>query len=246
MIEFAASREPDITAHIARVPVAVLAVGAVEQHGSHLPVGTDSYFAEALANDVARLVDGVLLPSVMYGNSWANERYGGTITLRPATLAAFIYDIAACFARLGGKGIIVVNGDFGNQAVIAIVAQQLLQQLGMRALHLFYPGLANATARHCTTTQDSGTLLHADEFETSLMLFLRPDLVDMSRARTEWPPIPITFGSEPIYLDELSKSGTFGEPTAATSEKGESLYRDLRDEACRLCEVFVARLMGDV
>lgn len=242
MIEFAAATWPEITQHIARVPVAVLAVGAIEQHGQHLPVGTDAYFADALARDLAQRVDGVLLPSLAYGNSWANERYGGTISISPQTLRSLICDVAGGFQRLGGRGLVLVNGDFGNQTVVALAAQELLQQSGLRCLHIFYPGMAEVVARHCATRGAGGTLLHADEFETALMLLLRPDLVHMDRARAEYPQIPVSFGAEPIYLDELSRSGTFGDPTAATAETGQRIYDDLYENAGRLCDAFVARL----
>jgi creatinine amidohydrolase len=242
MIEFAEATRDEVTGHLRERGIGVLAVGAVEQHGPHLPTGTDWFFADALARHLATGLDALLLPSVGYGNSWANEGFGATLSLSPQTLLAVISDLAAGFHRLGGRGLVVVNGDFGNQAVVSLAAQQSLQTTGMPLLQVFYPGLAEVAAQHCVTAPAGGTLLHADELETSLMLALRPELVRTERAVAEYPPIPATFGAELMPLDRIGESGVFGDPRAATAATGKAIFDDLAARSMVLAEAFSERL----
>jgi creatinine amidohydrolase len=139
-----------------------------------------------------------------------------------------------------------VNGDYGNQGPIRAAAQDSWTRLGFPVLVVDYPGLAGVVGAVCETEPAGPGFYHADEFETSVILALRPDLVRMDRAAPEYPDMPASIGSTPIGLHELSRSGVFGDPTAATIEKGLRLLALLTEHAVNLTKSFLAARVGPI
>jgi len=225
---------PEIGALERERTVLVLPVGSVEQHGHHMPTGTDTYLATAVSDAAAALVgpNVVILPSPWYGLSAHHMHFPGSITLTAETMMAMVGDIVASVVKHGFRRIAVVNGHGGNAGVIDVLASTLG--------HRFYGTARIACLTYFTLARDAimasreskhGGLGHACEFETSLMLHLHPGLVHQDRAVVRYPETGTPYLSTDLVhgsivrsfvaFDDLSESGTFGDPGLATEQKGE-------------------------
>jgi creatinine amidohydrolase len=212
--------------------IAVLPVGALEQHGPHLPLDTDTVLATGVARRIATEIGGWLLPAIGYGEAWTAEDWPGTISLTAETLQRTIENIARGVKRIGCVGLVTVNGHFGNRAPIARA------RLGLPALHLDYPGLEAAAAEFCTSTPAGDGFYHADEVETSMMLALAPEAVRMDKAVAEYPAFPPEFGRAPMQLRTFASSGVFGDPRPATAATGEKIIARVVAESVHRIEAW--------
>lgn len=222
MLDTASASWEDVATAIEKGLIAVLPVGAVEQHGPHLPLLTDAVLATGVARRIAEGCDGLLLPAIAYGDAWTAEDWAGTLSLSPETLRRSVEDIGNGLQRMGVKGLITVNGHFGNREPINLAARAL-SEAGFPVLHLDYPRLEALAAELMESAPAGPGFYHADEVETSMMLALAPETVRMDRAAPEYPEFPALFGSEPMKLSAFNRSGVFGDPRPATAEKGEEL-----------------------
>jgi creatinine amidohydrolase len=241
LLDTATTSWPDIAAAIERGVLAVLSVGAVEQHGAHLPLLTDTVLSAGVARRIAEGLGAILLPPIAYGDAWNNEGFAGTLSIGPSTLRAIIEDIGRGLHRMNVQGLVVINGHFGNREPIALAARALNETLNFPVLHLDYPKLEAFATAICDSEPAAPTFYHADEVETSMMLALAPESVDMARAEPEYPEFPETFGLEPMQLREFNHSGVFGDPRPSTAEKGEALLEGIVGESLRLVAIFKGR-----
>jgi creatinine amidohydrolase len=216
--------------------IALLPVGALEQHGPHLPLDTDRVLATGVARRIANETGGWLLPAIGYGEAWSAEDWPGTISLSAETLQHTIEDVARGLTRIGISGLVTVNGHFGNRAPIARAS------LGLPALHLDYPGLEDAAAEYCSSKPAGPGFYHADEVETSMMLALAPEAVRMELAAAEYPVFPADFGTRPMQLRSFNSSGVFGDPRPATAATGEKIIARIVAESVRLIAAWRATL----
>ncbi|MEP9350855.1 creatininase family protein [Xanthobacter sp. KR7-225] len=215
--------------------IAVLPLAAVEQHGPHLPLGTDLVICEGYLARIAPLVPPRLtvlaLPVQAVGKSDEHLSFPGTLSLTPeAALAAWL-EIGDCVAAAGIRRLVILNTHGGNVPVMDLFARKLRARHAMLAvmasMHRFgYPeGLFGADER--------AHGIHGGEIETSLMLAFRPDLVDMGQA-ADFAPFsrqmearfthlranhPIGFG---WMSEDLHPSGAMGDARGATAAKGEA------------------------
>jgi len=233
MLDTATASWEDVAAGVAGGLIAVLPVGAVEQHGPHLPLLTDTVLATGVARRIAEGTDALLLPAIAYGDAWTAEGWAGTLSLSPDTLRATVIDLGRGLHRMGVRGLVTINGHFGNREPIALAARSL-SELGLPVLHLDYPHLEALAAEHMESEPAGPGFYHADEVETSMMLALAPDSVRLDRAAPEYPEFPPLFGSEPMKLSGFNSSGVFGDPRPATAEKGETLIAGIAAESVRL------------
>lgn len=228
MLDSSRAGWPEIDA--ARGIIAVLPVGALEQHGPHLPLDTDTVLATGMARRIANEIGGWLLPAIGYGEAWTAEDWPGTISLSAETLRRTIENIARGAKRIGCRGLVTVNGHFGNRAPISRA------RLALPALHLDYPGLDEAAAEFCTSKPAGPGFYHADEVETSMMLALAPEAVRMDKAVAEYPIFPEAFGHEPMQLRSFNSSGVFGDPRPATAATGGKIIARIVTESVRQIE----------
>ena len=242
MLDLHAATSPEVKAALERGAVAVLAVGAEEQHGAHLPLSTDTVMAQGVARRIAEALDALLLPPIAYGDAWNNEGFAGTLSLSPDTLRAVLIDLGRGLARMGVGALVIVNGHFGNREPIALAARQLKTERGFPVMHLDYPGMERIATAICDSAPAAPTFYHADEVETSMMLALAPELVRMDKAVPEYPEFPELFGTGPIDLSSFSRSGVFGDPRPATAAKGETFIAGITEESVRLIRLFLAGL----
>lgn len=229
-VDFARAAWPEVEAAVEGGVIAVLAVGACEQHGAHLPLTTDTDMAEAQAAIIADRLGALLLPPVGYGEAWNNEAFAGTLSLSAETLVAVIGDIGAGLRRMGVRGLVTVNGHFGNRAPLARAAERL-EAVGLPVLSLDYPGLERLAAEICETDPAGHGFMHADEFETSVMLAVAPEAVRMERATASYPVFPEGFGETPVQLRTFNPTGVFGDPRPSTAAKGRAFLDGVADAA---------------
>jgi len=222
---------PEAKERLRKVDVALLPVGAIEQHGPHLPLDTDSYDAEHLGREVAARCKEprpLVLPLIPYGVSYHHEDFAGTVSIGPETLSRLVYEIGMNLARQGITKLIVLNGHGGNSPALHFAAQLI-----NRDAHIFTCVDTGETSdADVNSMAETPNDVHAGEIETSTTLATRPELVRLDKARKLVPK----FSSD--YLDftskrsitwyartaRLSSSGVLGDPTKASREKGEKMW----------------------
>ncbi|MGB9724894.1 MAG: creatininase family protein [Nitrososphaeria archaeon] len=198
--------------------ILILPLGSLEQHGPHLPLGTDSYTAEEISVRVASKIDNsVILPLLPYGYAWVWKDIPLTISLREKTLKELIKDIAFSVYRFKPRALLVINGHLANESALKYAARDIADEIPLK---LFYFSLPEID-KFPMDSKPSELTIHAEEIETSLMLTIRPELVNMKSAFAEYPKKPKSYGCSALSLGSLSKSGVFGDPSVATKEKGE-------------------------
>ena len=225
--------------------VAILPVGAQEQHGPHLALATDTIMATGLAERLAEEFDALLLPALPYGETWTTAGWKGTISISFNTLVALVTDIGVALAAQQVSALIIVNGHFGNHAPLEQAARVLVTKYGLPTMTLHYPGIEQAAAAVCESTPAAPGFFHADEVETSIMLALKPHAVQMEHAQPEYPQFPAAFGTTPIRLDTFCHSGVFGDPRPATAAKGDQLLTLLTQSAVTAIKAFLSDTLGN-
>jgi creatinine amidohydrolase len=207
----------------------VFAVGSNEQHGPHLPTCTDSLIGDAMVNKVAvRLGKALQAPSINVGCSDPHMVFPGAISLRPETLKSLIRDYCVSLAKQGFKNIIILPSHGGNFDAVREVTDELNQSLkgtnivsytDLKGLLGF---LAEFSSRHGVSAGESGA--HAGESETSMVLAIRKDLVDMKNAEKGFVG---SFDDKMMGLmwsqgiKAITKNGVLGDPRKAEADKGE-------------------------
>jgi creatinine amidohydrolase len=212
--------------------IVVVPVAAMEQHGPHLPVMVDSLLCSAVAERAAERValrspaqrPVVVAPTVWSGLSEHHMPFGGTITLDFATFSAVLRCICRSLQRHGFERILLLNGHGGNEAALRVVVEELSADGGLVLATATYWQLAAEPIRAILERQSG--VRHACEAETSMLLALRPELVDRGRfaeakAAEDEAGVPGAYRWR--SFPARSASGTIGDPTAASAEKGERL-----------------------
>ncbi|MBJ7604500.1 MAG: creatininase family protein [Candidatus Dormibacteraeota bacterium] len=209
--------------------VVLIPLGAVEQHGPHLPVGTDIVNAWHIANRVSAAATNppvVVAPPVAWGISHYHAVFAGTISLRVETLSDLLLDLCNSIAAGGFARIVILNGHGGNQALIDTVALRA-SSTGVHVLPITYWNIVPAEMAAIAET-DEGHIGHAGEMETSLQLHLNHDLVDrqalegpLGRPIAEVGLLPGVY-QVPRVLEE-APDGVYGLVHMASAEKGQRL-----------------------
>lgn len=210
---------PEVKDFIARYPVAIVPLGSTEQHGPHLPLNTDNLIAERMAIETARRSVGLVMPNSVVGYAWVWRGIPGTMNLRFDTYMRYVRDIAESLADWGVKAIYFMSGHGSNpQPVKHALRELIVDKIDIKVFYGLYEGIGEMQRQMDSKPWHKD--LHAEEIETSLMLEIAPDLVRMDKAAADYPPVPADYGSSELSMGALMNSGVFGDPTAATAEKG--------------------------
>ncbi|HEX3816384.1 MAG TPA: creatininase family protein [Mycobacteriales bacterium] len=224
--------------------VVVVPTGATEQHGPHLPTGTDALMATTA---VERAVAGhsfprevIVGPTVSIGSSDHHFAFGGTLSLSPETFIAVLLDIARSVSTCGGRRLVFVNGHGGNQGPCASAAAAASNRYDISIGYADYWSLlSDSVVEPAKRALVPG---HAGEFETSLMLAVRPDLVAPSEPREPVTPIENPAGFQ-VYSDEYWSviEGHSDDPSNASAETGkvwlDAIVDSLRDRLTELARI---------
>ena len=226
-------------AYLARYPAAILPLGATEQHGPHLPQNTDTILAWEVCRRVAEQSIGYLLPPIPITYSWVWRNFPGSPWLRTETFVLSVKDIVRSLERGGVRGMLILTGHGANQAPLKYAVRELADESKVAILHGAPYGLAEITTEMESRFWLGAYELHAEELETSLMLAVRPDLVRMDRAVSDYPPVPADYGRTVTSMGDLARTGVFGDATRATAEKGARWLEQIVAGQVRLWKEFL-------
>lgn len=231
---FAHLRAPAVLERLGERSVLVQPLGAIEQHGPHLPLNTDLLIADAVATAaverVGEEVDAWLLPPLAYTKSNEHAWAPGTIWLSAETLLAVLDDIGRCVAMTPARRLVFLNGHGGNSALIAVANRELRLRHGLTTF-LAHPGVPPDQGGP-SPGDELAMGVHGGTDETSLMLHLAPELVDVAAAERRVPAHlagnryvrfggPVSFG---WLSNDFADDGVIGDPTAADPERGRQLF----------------------
>lgn len=198
-------------------------MGAIEQHGPHLPSGTDTIIAESLCDAVAAETGCVALPAIAFGASYGHGTgLAGTLSWSPELLAAAVRHLAVWAAETSGlRRLLFINAHYNNVAALSMATDHLrLRRPDLRVGYVNWYTLDPTVASECTA---DGEDIHANRAETAVMLALRPDLVHRDRmagADDEDRTAGLVFR---YTAASLSRNGVTGRPSEATAELGHKL-----------------------
>jgi creatinine amidohydrolase len=212
----------------------VVAFGATEQHGPHLPLGTDAMIGDHLARLVAERLDAFLAPTVRVGCSSHHLAFAGTLSLADATFHAIVADLVSSLAGNGFARIVLLPTHGGNFAPLAAALEQLGPVAGARV-----DALTDVTAlleialigeREFGVPLGEGGL-HAGEWETSLILAIAPDLVRMPQAEPGYTGDPAAAIGALFAggVESVAQNGVIGDPQQASAEHGERYWAAVVD-----------------
>lgn len=219
--------------------VLIQPMGAIEQHGPHLPLVVDAAISVAvLGKALAQLdanVPAYALPPLYYGKSNEHDRFPGTVTLSAQTLLATLVDIGHSLYAAGFRKLVLMNAHGGQPQVLEIAARDLHAIYEDLLIFPLFTWNVPHIAAELLSEKELALGIHAGDAETSLMLSILPDQIRMERAIAEYPPelpsgsLLSLEGKLPFawLTHELSQSGVIGDPTTATQAKGDRLLESL-------------------
>ena len=224
----------------------VLAAGSVEQHGAHLPLGTDAFAALTVAERVAERLDTVVAPLGPLGVAHYHLPWGGTLTLEPSTLAAVVVDVCSSLRQSGVRRGVIVNWHEGNSPTLRLAADQAQRRFGLRVL------IAEAHVITSSLFPDEMEFTHAGSMETAAVLAHEPALVRLDERAPGSDP---TAGGEahelfrrrdvyPVLRDfhEIAPDGGwYGHPERADAARAEEVFEAVADHVvARVRELWAA------
>jgi creatinine amidohydrolase len=212
----------------------VVSFGAVEQHGHHLPLATDSIFGDELGRAVAERLDAFQAPTVRVGCSRHHLAFAGTMSLDEETFQAVVRDLVASLARHGFRRIVLLPTHGGNFGPLAGALERIeppdgVNVIGVTDLALLVNATLGLGAQLGVPSSAGG--LHGGEWETSLMLALRPELVHMDRAVPGYTG-DVETAVERMFaegIDALADTGVIGDPAQASVENGRRYFERLTE-----------------
>lgn len=228
----------------------IIPVGSTEQHGPHLPVGTDTFLSFEIIKDT---VDKLCQDNIIYtmpvwtGFSPYHQDFNGTISIDLKLFIDYITSVCQCISKCGFKKILFFNGHGGNISILKSLCIELKSKYNIRPAFVSYWDLATDFLKKWRESGPGG-IDHACEMETSLMLYKFGNLVKKDKIKKSlfFPKSRylaedlIISGIASISADmiEITKTGVLGDPTLASKEKGEKLYVAIVDAFCEFLKDF--------
>ncbi|BAY24310.1 creatininase [Calothrix sp. NIES-2100] len=221
--------------------VIIQPVGAIEQHGPHLPLIVDAAIGVGvLGKALAKLeasIPAYALPSINYGKSNEHWNFPGTITLSTETLTATIMEVGDSIYRAGFRKLVLMNSHGGQPQVMQMAARDLHVKYGDFSVFPLFTWRAPNITKELLTPKEAKLGMHAGDAETSLMLALLPEQVKLDKVVAEYPPeqpqstLLSWEGQLPVawVTKDISKTGVIGDATTATKEKGDRILESLCD-----------------
>jgi creatinine amidohydrolase len=225
---------PEIAGEISPSSILVLPIGAIEQHGPHLPLSVDTVIAHETATAVVDACGDQLdvwqLPTLSISKSNEHAWSPGTLWLSPETMLAVLRDIARSIASTGAERLVLLNGHGGNTTHLGTALRELRLEFGLKTF-LMHPALPPAYGG-ASTEEELGMGIHGGRDETSVFMHLRPELVNLDLAERRVPEgiagnTHVKFGGSTSFgwlSNDFHPDGYIGDPTGATAELGKTLF----------------------
>jgi creatinine amidohydrolase len=235
----------------AKNAILVLPVGAVEQHGPHLPLTVDTQIPVRIAAALAEKLNVIVAPAVPYGarslpQSGGGSSFAGTINIRGSVLTEYLADIVTGYVATGFRSIVILNGHYENESFI-FEALEICRQNGLfegaKVIAVGWWSLVSESVLH-TVFGDRFPGWHAEHAsacETSLMLYLRSDLVSPTRVDNATPPRAGIY-LFPTDATKISNRGVLGSTSPASAAIGEALF----EEICSKLTALIQEHMGNL
>ena len=236
---------PDARQAIRRSKVALLPVGATEQHGPHLPIGTDWFIASRIAGTVSQAGDFLLLPGLPIGVSSEHRQFWGSLSVSPDLV--FRYVVACCrsIATHGLSRIVLINGHGSNAAPLQRACRELREEKIFAFVFNWWESIASTLAELFPNPT-----AHAGSIETSLMLAIDPDLVHSGRfdeadIARHWGTYVegVLVGFDAV---DFTEQGNVGDPKLADAGKGKTILASACERLTRFCRWFADRSEEDL
>ena len=247
-VRLARLSQPEAESRLKNSRLAVLAPGSIEQHGPHLPLGTDAFAADAFAEEVARKLGAVLVPLPLVGVSPYHLSWAGSLSLQPQTLISVIEDVCECLANHAVDKVLFINWHEGNTPTLRLAGDSVQRKFKMRVV---------IAESHIITNKlfgERAQLTHAGNMETAAVMMYDPSLVDLAKATN---PTPQAAGDEghavfrqrdvfPILRDfhEVAHTGWYGKPEEATLELANEIRTKVSDYIVDHAQVEFTRERG--
>jgi len=243
---------PELKVAQERNAVVLLPVGAVEQHGPHLPVDTDISGAYETAKEVSRRREHVVVaPPVWWGLSGAHRGFHGFLTLKPQTLYSLLEDLCDSIVDQGFEKVVVVVGHASNKPLVTMLVSQFMERRGIAIMQLNYLELSREVFQAIRKSGPGGDA-HAGELETSVQMHLRPGRVELDGVPVRYLDPVAHFGHSAALKDifgpgqiaigyDLTASfpdGVMGDPSVASAETGARVWEAIVTRACDLVDEY--------
>ena len=225
---------PDVPECISAESVILLPIGAIEQHGPHLPMSVDAVIAEetsnALLDQVGEEIDLWLLPTMSISKSNEHTWSSGTLSYTTTTMLSVLDDVARCVATTSARRLVLLNGHGGNTSLLITACRDIRVAHGLLTF-LVHPSLPPASGG-TSTVEELGMGIHGGLNETSVFSYLRPEEVQMEKAvrrvpewmaENDW----VKFGGKVQFgwtSRDFGPEGLIGDPTDANPELGKELF----------------------
>ncbi len=242
---------PVLQEMIEQQAVLILPVGTTEEHGPHLPVDTDARIAEACALRLGEAADDpvLVMDAIRYGYSMRiMRRWPGTIVVRTRNFMNYVFDICGSVLEMGFRRLVLLDCHGHHSGALRVVNRELCDAFDT-AIAILSPARLSAEAFNEVRRSGQGGAIHGGEWETSLVLHISPEVVDMDAAAAE----PMDYNSDFVAGDNFlgssrvtwstwylqqSESGIYGDPTVASAETGEVIMQAVIDEGARFLSEF--------
>jgi len=253
--DFLLNSSPEIEEAVRKNAVVLLPIGQVEEHGPHLPVGTDTFIAEGIAKRVAAALEGEI-PVLVMPAVWSTfsvdavAKWPGLIKVRTRTVIDLVHDIVASLLRMGFRKVILMNGHGNNPELLQVALRELADEFEATPILANVWNFSAETFNQVRRSAPGGAV-HACEYETSLMLAMGYP-VDMSKAPSgESLRFESEFRAQDNFVGknlvtwstwklQKSRTGVYGDPTVATAETGEKVIQGTVEKFVALVREYYA------
>jgi creatinine amidohydrolase len=248
--ELEGMRMPEVEAYLdgTDIPTALVPVGTTEQHGQHLALGTDAMIPEEICRRIASDVNALVAPRVSYGASDMHAGYQGITYLRYTTLATMLRDLAYSLCESGFTDVVFISGHLTNDYAAKVGSNQVSHDLPSNKYVYAFPYWDALSAEEMEEYLSFETGWHANIGETAAMMAIDETTVDLDAVEVDDPEMPMDPPNPGALLDPLliakgsfyrvSESGTWGDPSDATAERGEEYFEMITEADAALINTF--------
>lgn len=211
----------------------IFPIGAIEAHSDHLPLSTDNILVEKYSQWLAERTDSLVLPVLPFGQVWSLSDAPGSINIKEETMVDMIVDVIASLHKDGVKMVTIISSHFGNINAIKTAARKAYKELPIKVIYFTYPGIQEVKSNF-KNLNDHPLFLHACEVETSMMLYVDKNLVDMTKAKKGTMSVPKEVDYTPMKWTEFSDNYIIGDASFATEEKGGEVFNYVLEKASNI------------